>query len=254
LAVLPHLHYLGKEVQGYAMLPNGRKQWLLRIDHWDFNWQSEYRYRQPVYLPQGSVVHMQYTYDNSAANPRNPHHPPERVVYGPQSIDEMGELWLQVLPRRQDDLPTLEAAHRIFSNRETVAYYQNFLNAHGDDALAHLALGKALGPLGRTAEAAREFRKAIELKHDLTAAHYYLALLCLTDGDQKAAQAEFQATLQLDPNYYKAHDGLGMLFLKQNEPARAETEFKAALDLNPQDVVARRYLHQTSESSQSITE
>src|SRR5439155_19615174 len=31
LAVLPHAHYLAKEVQAWATLPNGRRQWLLWI-------------------------------------------------------------------------------------------------------------------------------------------------------------------------------------------------------------------------------
>ena len=57
-----------------------------------------YRYRQPVQLPKGTVLHMRYTYDNSASNSRNPHNPPIRVRAGNRSEDEMAHLWLQVLP------------------------------------------------------------------------------------------------------------------------------------------------------------
>src|SRR5580698_6285642 len=49
-----------------------------------------------------SVLSMRYHYDNSAANPLNPNHPPKRVRCGDQSTDEMGHLWLQILPRGPD--------------------------------------------------------------------------------------------------------------------------------------------------------
>ncbi len=78
LAVYPHAHYLGKVLEAYATLPDGTRKWLIRIPDWDLNWQGVYRYREPVFLPKGSVVSMRYRYDNSAANPRNPNDPPKK--------------------------------------------------------------------------------------------------------------------------------------------------------------------------------
>ena len=46
---------------------------------------------------------MEFTYDNSAANPRNPHQPPQRVRYGPSPNDEMAGLHLTVVPVDPDD-------------------------------------------------------------------------------------------------------------------------------------------------------
>ena len=103
LAVYPHAHYLGKLLEGYATLPDGTRRWLIRIPDWDLNWQAVYRYREPLFLPKGTVISMRYHYDNSAANPRNPNSPPKRVVGGNQSTDEMAHLWLQVLPRGSGD-------------------------------------------------------------------------------------------------------------------------------------------------------
>ena len=100
LAVYPHAHYLGKLLEAYATLPDGERKWLVRIPDWDPNWQAVYYYREPVFLPKGSVISMRYHYDNSAANVRNPNHPPKRVQAGNQSTDEMAHLWLQVLPAR----------------------------------------------------------------------------------------------------------------------------------------------------------
>ncbi len=99
LAIYPHAHYLGKLLEAYATLPDGSKKWLVRIPAWDPNWQAVFYYREPVFLPKDSVIHMRYHYDNSPANPRNPNHPPKRVRSGNQATDEMGHLWLQITAR-----------------------------------------------------------------------------------------------------------------------------------------------------------
>ncbi len=51
LGVYPHAHYLGKDMQAWAILPNGQKKWLVWIRDWDIDRQSVYRYREPVALP-----------------------------------------------------------------------------------------------------------------------------------------------------------------------------------------------------------
>ena len=99
LAVYPHAHYLGKLLEAWATPPDGSRKWLIRIPSWDTNWQAVYYYREPVFLPKDSVIHMRYHYDNSADNPRNPNNPPKRVRSGNRATDEMGHLWLQILPR-----------------------------------------------------------------------------------------------------------------------------------------------------------
>jgi hypothetical protein len=116
--VNPHAHYLAKEMRAFATLPDGTVRWLIWIKDWDFNWQDVYQYAEPNPLPRGSTITMQYTYDNSADNKRNPHRPPERVVYGPRSTDEMGDLWLQLRPRRSADRAILV---RVSNNRDAAA-------------------------------------------------------------------------------------------------------------------------------------
>ncbi|MBL9126272.1 MAG: hypothetical protein JNL97_01435, partial [Verrucomicrobiales bacterium] len=107
LAVYPHAHFLCRRMHGYAVYPDGRTETLLRIPRWDFNWQSAFRYATPRRLPRGTKLRLEYTYDNSTNNPANPNHPPKRVVYGPQSSDEMCELAFQVLVRDTNALPAL---------------------------------------------------------------------------------------------------------------------------------------------------
>jgi hypothetical protein len=67
---------------------------LIWIKDWDFNWQSGYTFTSPIKLPKGTRVEMEYVYDNSEGNPRNPSHPPVRVAYGEQTTNEMGLAFL----------------------------------------------------------------------------------------------------------------------------------------------------------------
>lgn len=92
IAVWGHAHYIGKTMTGMAHLPDGSKKKLFRIDDWDFNWQGQYYYKEPLPLPAGSILTADITYDNSADNPRNPHDPPRLIKWGLQSTDEMGAL------------------------------------------------------------------------------------------------------------------------------------------------------------------
>lgn len=108
--IIPHAHYLAREMRGWAILPGGRRITLLTIRDWDFNWQQHYRYAKPFILPAETRFEMEFRYDNSAANPRNPFSPPRRVVWGPDSTDEMAGLHLQVIPHNDDDARELGQA------------------------------------------------------------------------------------------------------------------------------------------------
>lgn len=110
IGIIPHAHYVCKDMRAYAVLPGGARRTLIHIPDWNFNWQEQYRYRSPVRLPAGTRVEMVFTYDNSADNPRNPNHPPKRVVYGPATTDEMAGLHLEVVPVRESDTEELGQA------------------------------------------------------------------------------------------------------------------------------------------------
>src|SRR5262249_31991019 len=137
-----HAHYLGKELQAYATLPNGTRRWLLRIPRWDFNWQGDYQYAQPVSLPKGATLTMEFHYDNSTNNVQNPHQPPQRVSYGTQSTDEMGELWFRVLACNTSDLELLSRDYSGRLLRDAIAYNEYRLRKDPKDATAHLELGR----------------------------------------------------------------------------------------------------------------
>jgi len=103
LTVGAHMHYLGTSAKGWATLPDGRVENLLYIDAWDFNWQGDYHYSQPVLLPKGTVLETEIHYDNSSDNPFNPHSPPKQVNWGLASTDEMGSLIYNIVSKNAQD-------------------------------------------------------------------------------------------------------------------------------------------------------
>lgn len=96
-SIFAHAHYLAREVRASATLPNGTAKPLLWIKNWAFDWQENYWFVTPVLLPQGTRLDMEFTYDNSSENPRNPNHPPRRVTWGFLTTDEMGEIHLRAV-------------------------------------------------------------------------------------------------------------------------------------------------------------
>jgi hypothetical protein len=95
LGVSPHMHNLGREFKVTAAIPDRSEEVpLIWIKDWDFNWQGAYTYATPLKLPKGTRVDMEFTYDNSEHNPRNPTHPPVEVKYGEQTTNEMGFVFL----------------------------------------------------------------------------------------------------------------------------------------------------------------
>jgi Copper type II ascorbate-dependent monooxygenase, C-terminal domain len=89
LGIFPHMHNLGREMKVAAHKPDGGVVPLIWIRDWDFNWQGGYRFKEPVSLPNGTVIKVDAVYDNSSNNPKNPSNPPRRVYWGEQTTDEM---------------------------------------------------------------------------------------------------------------------------------------------------------------------
>jgi Copper type II ascorbate-dependent monooxygenase, C-terminal domain len=81
-SALPHMHKLGKNFKSYAITPAGDLIPLIKIDRWDFNWQTTYQFKTLLKIPKGSVVYAEAEYDNTSNNPANPNFPPKPVTYG----------------------------------------------------------------------------------------------------------------------------------------------------------------------------
>ncbi|HEY7331020.1 MAG TPA: redoxin domain-containing protein [Gemmataceae bacterium] len=92
LNFMPHMHLRGKDFLYEAIYPDGRKEILLSVPRYDFNWQSIYRLAEPLPLPKNTKLHCVAHFDNSAKNPNNPD-PKKNVYWGYQTWDEMFTGW-----------------------------------------------------------------------------------------------------------------------------------------------------------------
>jgi peroxiredoxin len=87
-SAFPHAHYRGYASDLWIEYPDGSRKMLLAMPRYDFNWQREYTFAQPVKVPAGSKLIASYWYDTSKQNPANPD-PTKTVVWGDQSWEEM---------------------------------------------------------------------------------------------------------------------------------------------------------------------
>jgi hypothetical protein len=88
VAIGPHAHLLCKHMKSYAVTPAQDTVPLIDLD-WDFHWQGMYEFRRPIYLPGGSWLYGEATYDNTSNNEDNPNDPPQWVTLGESTTDEM---------------------------------------------------------------------------------------------------------------------------------------------------------------------
>jgi len=88
LSMNPHMHYRGKSMRYDFVTPEGKRTTLLDVPEYDFNWQTLYVLKDPLPLPEGSVLEVEAVFDNSPDNLYNPD-PSKWVYFGDQTWNEM---------------------------------------------------------------------------------------------------------------------------------------------------------------------
>jgi hypothetical protein len=115
-SMVPHMHYLGRNVVVTAETPDGKRHNLIRIPDWQFEWQTQYSLETPLPLPAGSLITAEFTFDNSDANPRNPYSPPREAIFGDESTDEMATVLVMLRtesPAERDALAADAQAYEL---------------------------------------------------------------------------------------------------------------------------------------------
>ena len=242
IGVQPHAHFRATQIDGFATFPDGRTEPLIRIRDWDFNWQDVYRYETRPFLPAGTTVAMEYVYDNSSANPRNPDHPPRRVRFGQFSNDEMGDLWLQLLPRSEADRQTLVQAFMPKVVNEDIVGYESMLAADPDNPVLHRDVAVLYMTADRTAAAIRHYRRSLELDPASATAHYNLATLLAAGGALDEAVRHFRRAVALRPAHAAAHNNLGAVLRALGRLAEATPYFERAVALDESNAAAHNNL------------
>ena len=266
-AVQPHAHYRGREVKGTATRPDGTSTPLIFIKDWDYHWQHVYRYATPLPLPKGTTIRLEYVFDNSADNPRNPHQPPRPVNWGQRSTDEMGDLWVQMLTRTEEDLQILtKTVHAKHATEEIVGYemmigsepssvalrndvavlyselgqldrarlhLESVVRLQPDSPAAHYNLGTTLSAIGNVTDAVQQYREALRLQPDYALAHNNLGHALLALGKTAEAQQHFQEAVRLDSRNAGAHYNIGLIARASGDMARTIERFGEAVRLQP---------------------
>jgi Flp pilus assembly protein TadD len=253
LGIYPHAHYLGKQLEAWSIAPDGTRTSLILIKDWDIDRQSVYSYRKPLLLPAGSVLHMRYVYDNSAANPRNFANPPIRVHNGNRSTDEMGHLWLQVLPAH----PTERNASGKEVDARTLlerAWMEHRLTRDPTDGLAAYNLASLDSMSGNPAGAIAIYRRLAAAEPDNARVATSLGAAQEQSSEQRpdqssgqspdegvgwqAALASYRHALSLDPNYADARYDLASLELRHDQYDAAASDYRTLLQQHPDDAPA----------------
>lgn len=87
LTFFPHMHLRGKGFE-YYLVDGDKREPLLKLTKYDFNWQLTYQLAEPIALKQGMKIEAIGIFDNSLNNPYNPDAKSE-VRWGEQSWEEM---------------------------------------------------------------------------------------------------------------------------------------------------------------------
>lgn len=268
LAVQAHAHQRARSVLASAHLPDGSTRTLLRIADWDFRWQDEYRLARPMRLPGGTSLTIDYSYDNSDTNPRNPDRPARPVEWGWRSSDEMGDVWFQFASRSLSDRASLFAAaqqkmltEQAVGSEVLVARTPEYVPLRNDAAVTYLELGQpdnalrhfaavtrltpaaatawynegvALDAAGRRSEAAQRYTRAIELDPQYSQAHNNLGNALAAEGRLPDAMASYRTAIRIQPSNVEAHCSLAQALMLTGQAADASAQFEEALRLRPE--------------------
>jgi Flp pilus assembly protein TadD len=258
LGIYPHAHYLGKQLEAWSIAPDSTRTPLILIKDWDIDRQSVYSYRKPLLLPAGSVLHMRYVYDNSAGNPRNPASPPVRVHNGNRSTDEMGHLWLQVLPVHATERNAAgkesaaagrnsaaagrnsAAAGRNIDSRMLLerGWMEHRLTRDPGDSLAAYNLASLDTMSGNAAGAIAIYRRLAAASPNDARVTTSLGVAQEQNEDWQSALATYKHALALDPNYADARYDLATLELKHDQNDAAAADYRTLLQQQPDDAAA----------------
>lgn len=133
--------------------------------------------------------------------------------------------------------PLLAEAQQALDRNDyaaAVPLLQKIVTQKPADALPHFQLGYVYSELKRNAEAAAEYRGALQLDPKLTAAHLNLGLMLL-DSDPASALAAFRRAAELLPDQARPRVLAGQALERSGKLAEAVEEYRAGASLAPGD-------------------
>jgi mono/diheme cytochrome c family protein len=96
LNYMPHMHLRGKDMKYEIVYPDGKRETVLWVPKFNFNWQAAYVLKDPLKVPKGSKLIVTAHFDNSKKNKYNPD-PAKDIRWGDPTYDEMMIGWLDIM-------------------------------------------------------------------------------------------------------------------------------------------------------------
>jgi Tfp pilus assembly protein PilF/mono/diheme cytochrome c family protein len=232
-SVFPHAHSICREAAVRAELPDGTVKPLIWLKNFDEKWHDNYRYVTPVRLPRGTKLRSAFRYDNTDENIMNRHHPPTRVVYGSNVVDEMADVYMQVTTVRPDERTAFMEDLEQYDMRSQITGFNKTLQMYPQDSWSREGLAACNLALGRPAEAIRLLEERLKLGTDPSHALVSLAGACYAIGDFVRAEYFERQVLSKDAAYSDAWLGLGKALDAQKKVQEAEQAYDQAAKLAP---------------------
>jgi hypothetical protein len=139
LSFVPHMHWRGKDYRYEVIYPDGKRETILSVPRYDFNWQNVYQLKEPLRLPKGAKLHAVAHWDNSRNNPYNPA-PEKQVRFGLQTWDEMMVGWVAYVWERP------ETAAELAKKTLDADMFFDRLDRNGDDVITANEIPDQLKP------------------------------------------------------------------------------------------------------------
>ena len=221
-----------------ATLPDGSTKGLLQIRDWDFDWQDTYRYasRSPS---QGHDAQHAICLRQLGEQPAQPATAAAgRALGSAISDDEMGDLWIQVVPRTRGDLDLLVREFRQKVFREDIVGYETVLRRTPDDVGLHDDVALLYLEVGRIDNAISQFTESTRLVPGKAAAHFNLGTALVAAGRMNEAMVRFRKALELDPDYTPSLNNLGSLLAASGQLEEAAACYRRVLEIAPRSAPA----------------
>ena len=185
---------------------------------------------------------MKFLYDNTTDNIANPNHPPKQVTYGPDSKDEMAELWFQVFTQSDADRTKLAQAYSLKTRRVFVDYANFLFSRDPNHPEGHMIMGQEYVAAGKYKEAFLHYRNVVNVDSENVDAYYNLGIILLNSRQFEQAGAVFKKVMELDPEEAQAYGQLGSTYLGLNRLQEAKAFLRKSVELNPTDPIGRGLL------------
>ncbi len=237
--IFPHAHSLCTDLRVVAERPDGSRESLIAIEHFDENWHESYYYRNPVRLVRGTRLQTTFAYDNTDGNFRNRNHPPRRTVYGSNVTDEMADVYLQVTAVHPDQRAALLEQFKKYDVQSQIVGLRDGLAAYPNDPWLQEGLAACYMGLGKPRDAITILEQRLKTGPSAPFPLASLGMAFVANGDIMQADASERQALAMDKKYPLAWFGLGKALTAEKKAQEAAEAFTHAMELAPALLEAR---------------